>query len=313
MVVAGLDGLDARDNARVRAALDRGTTVILQADGPVPRSLHDLWPDAPSRVISGATPRTLTLGVHRWTVREWLAPAAGPPHQTTLASLDGDPPVPAIVARAVGAGRVVLVAALDAWRWRLDDSASFEPAWQALVGSLALRGPGAAPAAWRVPAPLGDEVHVATGWSRGALTDDDVAVSSAALTVVGGDDEPRLAALVGSRDGVRRAAWRTVASPDWLEVSLLPSADVGAAGPSVIQVGPRSRLPASWDDVVRVIVGSGGMVVTLEDLPAALDRRTRLDAGRPVRWWLTRQWWYAALVIVLLGGEWWMRRLLREP
>lgn len=138
-LVAGLDTLTAADVARLtRLVADEGRTVILLADGPLPPSrLGQLWPWRMGPVRTRATPAAIAIGPHRWSAREWLAPAAGETDASALAYLAASPSVPVVWGRALGAGRVVLVSALDTWRWRDDEEAGHDEAWQAFVLSIA--------------------------------------------------------------------------------------------------------------------------------------------------------------------------------
>jgi hypothetical protein len=282
IIVSGLDGLAAGDVRHVRAAAaDRGATVLLLADGELPgQLLRELWPDAPGRLVSGSAPRPLVLGRHRWLVREWLEPPRTLSGVSVLASAEGAPAIPMILARPLGRGRVVLITALDGWRWRHEDGASFVEGWQALVLSLWASGPGPDVMTWRLPEAMGDEVHVAVGWP-------------------------------GGENGVRRAAWRGLAPTDAVTLPLFRPG-VAADEPDVVHVGPRVPAPGGWSDLARALAGDGGEVAREEDVPAAVARAALAGPGRAVRWRPSGEWWYAMLAIGLLGAEWCVRRLARE-
>ena len=79
-------------------------------------------------------PRVVDVGGHAWKSREWLAV----PLSTQVRPLAySDTGSPVIAGRGMGAGRVVLVAALDAWRWRAEEGVAWASGWQSLVRRLA--------------------------------------------------------------------------------------------------------------------------------------------------------------------------------
>ena len=61
-------------------------------------------------------------------------------HGRPLAYLDSET-APFVVGRAHGAGRILLVTALDAWRWRSESGVAFDAGWRALVQRLAVDVP----------------------------------------------------------------------------------------------------------------------------------------------------------------------------
>ncbi len=320
-LVAGLDALTSADvSGLVRLVRDEGRTVVLLADGPLPvRGLGALWTGRPGTPRSRATPAAVTMGTHRLSAREWLALDGAATDATPLAYLATSPATPVVWGRALGAGRVVLMAALDTWRWRSDDDGTHDAAWQALVWSLAALRQGTAPRAWRIRSGQADELHVSVtadrhrgdgaGWfARWAA---DAAGGAAGGTAEGDTGEGRGRVTMARTE----AGWRgvvTVPSGASL-VELSPDAsDASAFGDGRLQAARAASGVAGWADVERVVSASGGAVVTADALVPALQRAA---AGRDVagpRWFVTRQWWYAAWVIGALGCEWWLRRLARQ-
>lgn len=312
VMVGGLEALTAADVARLgRTARDDGGTVVLLADGPLDTSrLRALWPYALSPVQTAPTPLPIPVGPHAWRAREWLAPVRGATDVEALAYLDASPPVPVVMARAIGTGRVVVVAAVDTWRWRLAEGVTFDAAWQALVLSLAADAALARrPAVWRMPGPLADEVHVAR---RPSAAQAGTAAGMPAPVRLA-DDATREAAWLpgGSSSDALRARLELARSETPARLVLGGDA-VGNRSPVVIDVGAQT-LPATWHDVRRRLEADGARVVHERDLPAALRAVARSPVADGRRWFVTRQWWFAAVVIGVLGLEWWWRRLARLP
>jgi hypothetical protein len=304
-VVAGLDALQPADVSRLRDSVAReGHTVVLLADGPWPQALlRDLWPDGAGRIVTSADPQAVPLGTGRWTVHEWLEPPPLHAGIEVLASMDGAPRVPVVLARVLGLGRVVVILALDGWRWRSADQDAFDTAWQSLVLSLILDGWTPDVRAWQLKGPLQDEVHLVRASAASAV---DVRV------VPGGSGAPSNAEDVSVSwhpDGIQGVA--RISSDALAVIADRPA--VGNQQPSVIDVGPRVPLTGTWDDVDRVLSATGGDVVRGETLSGALARQASSTPGREYRWWVTRQWWYAATVLAVLGAEWWHRRRQRLP
>lgn len=304
-IVAGLDALQPGDVRHLRESVARdGHTVLLLADGAWPQAvLRDLWPDGAGGIVTAAEPRVVPLGTGRWTVREWLQPPALHVGIDVLASIDGDPRVPTVLARVLGRGRVVVILALDGWRWRSDDQDAFDTAWQTLVLSLALDGWTPDLRAWHLKGPLRDEVHVVQGTAGSPAT---VRVTPATATASAHTDDVSVSWHPEGVQGIARIM------PDATTV-IAERPAVGGGEPSVIDVGPRAPLTATWGDVARVLSATGGNVTTADGLSAVLARQAASTRGREYRWWATRQWWYAATVLVVLGAEWWHRRRRRLP
>lgn len=310
LLVGGLDALTTTDVARLtREARDQGRTVVLLADGPVDGArLGTLWPSGMTSLVTAPAPLRLAVGPHAWRAREWLAPPTRATDVEPLAYLDAIPPVPVVLARALGTGRVVVVTAIDTWRWRAADDVTFEAAWQTLVLSLAADAALARQTpVWRLPGALGDEVHVAR-------------VRSAAM--------PPAAASAGrapvrlESDAAREGPWVAAGTSDLrARLDLAPATatvrvvldgdDVGDRSPDVIEVGSAQPLPSAWSDVRRRVEADGGRVVDEQDLPNALQALDRPAVVDGTRWFVTRHWWFAAGVIGVLGLEWWWRRLAR--
>ncbi len=304
-IVGGLDALTSSDVAALeRAVRERGRAVVLLADEvPASGPWRRLWPDATGSLRQSARLVTGRIGGHAWKMREWLElPASAA--VTPLASLDAGQ-TPFVAGRALGAGRVVLVTALDAWRWRAEDGAAYAAGWRALVQRLAAD----------VPAPVGSTVWV-TGhgrqrWLHVAVDiRPDVAARAPVIAAVSTGGHDRRIPL----EPVAPATWRgAVRVPEAAGVEVTTSATAGAEvvgrAQVVVDLGP-FRDPAAWQDVARRQVWRGSVAASRGQWIDALTQvRTRLAGVDGPRWYVTRTWGFVALVLALLGTEWILRRL----
>ncbi len=310
ILVGGLEALSSADVGRLeRAARDRGRAVVLVADeAPGGGSWQRLWPDAVGDVRSAPRLRTVDVGGHPWMVREYLTMRVS----TSVRALAYFTPdaSPAIAGRSLGAGRVILVGALDAWRWRDEPGVSYAHGWQALVHRLA---------ADAVP-PLS-----LTAWTGGArrerLVQADVVVRPDVTGAgdvdvlgdveVGGRRHPLPLAPAGPNRW--RAAIRPLGDdPHALHVRVQRGAELVASAQAVVDLS-RTIPAAVWDDVERHQRSHDARATGEVGLVEAIDAlRTSRPAGAWERQYATRTWWYAALVLGCLGLEWILRRAWRR-
>lgn len=290
-IVAGLEALTAADVAPlVRRVEDDGHAVVILADGPIPAGrLGRLWPGLEAEVRTRATPVPVDIGGHQWRVREWLAPGPWATGAEPLAYVEAAPRAPVLWGRALGQGHVVVVGAIDAWRWRAESPEPHDGAWQALLLSVAAMRQQRGPVAWRVPSGLGDDVQIALP-AAGRQPADPAALPEA------------VRATMMRADG----GWRGVLPAGAGDATL---ADVQVEGDGVAwPVAGAETVPAGWPDVQRELGAAGGRVV---DAPALAPALRALAGGRErtgPRWFVSRQWWYAAGLLAALGLEWWGRR-----
>ncbi|MBA2356149.1 MAG: hypothetical protein H0V80_15985 [Acidobacteria bacterium] len=246
---------------------------------------------------------------HAWHVREWMALASRSTTVQPLAYLDVTPRAPLVLARPLGAGRVVLVTALDAWRWRAV-SDGYARGWQALAQRLAADVPSPVDVTAWVAGSGGDRVVHVVASLRPDLGAPDAQVS--ASVHAGGETQPLPLRPAG--DGSRRGAMRPLASTGvhHVEVAVRQRGRLVGSGQAVIEVG-RARPAAVWADVVRTQALAGALASTEQDVAAAVSRlRPLQEAPAETRWYVTRTWWFAALVLGGLGAEWIARRAARQ-
>jgi hypothetical protein len=300
----------------------RGGAVVLLLDRHADGAHHRLAGGA-RWAVSDATPGDVSdaagTAMLRTGARAW--PVALPAGARPLL-LDGEGR-PLLWRTAVGAGRVIVSGALDAWQFRDAESSRFEEFWPALIAEAAAASPPAISAA-------------AMGVVRpGAWTDIEVTVRDATLAaatssalraavsarIVGGDTDldegaggdngaARVVQLwpVGA-PGTLRGEFRAPHTPgtysividggdDILEVPLVVAADAAAAAPAdaaLLAVWARSRggeaLPASRRGEL------GGLL------------QQQIGAARaPRQWHPMRSPWWLLPFVAALAGEWWWRR-----
>lgn len=327
VVVGGLDAVTAGDVARFDRFLRiRGGTLVLIPDaaiaGPIASLVPGRWrriiePRASSPDAGPAAPAGGTLTALR--ASEWLVGSDLAAGDEVLATHDG---APVVVARRVGEGRVIVVGALDAWRFRLpaaDDAtagtasasaspsvaAAYDTAWRALIAQLA-RETGATVDV-RVSHAAGDDTATIDVQARSMAPS--TAVSVAAQLVCGADAVPlRLWPQARAGHVRARAAWPAAGTTCDVVAAV---AGVGE-GRASLTAPPATRGEATRTAarLAAIATTSGGRVAGAGDTAAvagalaALRSSTAVDV--PV--WPLRAWWWGAVAALGLGLEWWLRR-----
>ena len=304
ILVGGIDALSSSDVARLETGVrERGQALVLLMDEPPGAGpWRRLWPDFAASVRSVPTPTAASVGGHKWKVREWLALPMST-GGTPLAFLESGAPI--VVGRGLGAGRVVLVTALDAWRWRADTDVAFAAGWQALVQRLGADVPPAvATTAWASGSGRARTLQVEVTARPDVLRAGD-------LSVTAGVGEPRRTIVL---QHVAAGRWRGAVRTGTAAIEpLVVDAHVGTrvVGQARVAVDMRPlALVASWDDVARHQVSHGRLAAGRETRAAAMSRlRESLRPSDQDRWFVTRTWWFAGLALGVLGAEWILRRL----
>ncbi|AMY10264.1 hypothetical protein LuPra_03494 [Luteitalea pratensis] len=305
LLVGGVDALTSGDVTRLEAGVrERGQALVLLMDeAPGTGPWRRLWPDFSASIHSVPTPAIGRVGGHAWKVREWLDVPLST-RGTPLAFLESSA-APIVIGRAVGAGRVVLVTALDAWRWRADTDVAFAAGWRALVQSLGADvPPEVATTAW------------VSGRGRARTLQVDVAARPDLLrtgnpSVTADVGSPRQAMLMHQVEAGRwRGAVRVGAAENGpLVVQARAGTTVVRQAQASVDVTP-SALVASWDDVARHQEAHGRLAAGREARSAAMrPLRESLRPSDADRWFVTRTWWFAGLALCALGAEWILRRL----
>lgn len=301
VVIAGApEALTADDVARLdRFVRHRGGAVVLVPDrpfaGPVNRLLFHRWTERLDETV------TQSGGLR---ASEWLVADGATSFDEPLARSDAGPTV---VSTPAGAGRVVVVGAMDAWRHRGPDT-GFERFWRTTVAGLA-RGAGATVAVdaeprWSLP---GEEVTVrVSGRTVRAWTE-----RSATATLACGDAATMPIRLWPSN---ARASFVGRARPRVSGATCTVTAALAGLGEGRvdIQVMPDGATPgpAVETDLVAVASRTGGLVVSdteLDRLAGAL-RGLRSDTRTPEARHPMRSLWWFPIFAGCLAGEWWLRR-----
>lgn len=328
VVVGGLDAVTAGDVARFDRFLRiRGGTLVLVPDaaiaGPIASLVPGRWrriiePRASSPDAGPAAPAGATVTALR--ASEWLIGSDLAPGDEVLATKDA---APVVVARRVGEGRVVVVGALDAWRFRLPaadeattgaasastspavETASYDMTWRTLISQLA-RETGATVEV-RVSHAAGDDAATIDVQARAMAPS--TAWSTSAQLVCGANAVPlRLWPQARAGHLRARAAWPAAgATCDVVAVV----AGVGE-GRASLTAPPATRGEATRTAarLAAIATTSGGRVAGAGDTAAVAGALAGLRAGTTVDVpvWPLRAWWWGAAAALGLGLEWWLRR-----
>ncbi len=306
ILVGGVDALTDRDVSRLeREVRERGRALVLLLDeAPAPGAWTRLWPESLGRVRSSGQPLRALVAGHPWLVREWLSPAT-PAAGVALASLESARD-PVVVGRGLGAGRVIGVTALDAWRWRADERAEFARGWQALLRGLAASVPGpVALTAWLDGDRLRPTVH-AEVTVRPDVRAQGAVDMRAEVEWSGRATHPLV--LVAHGDGRFRGAVRPWDGTTALvRVQAVRRGELVAGTQAVVHVSAIAPT-ASWTTVERHQRERGRAATAEATMEAALETLRQSVVPHHERWFVTRTWWYAGIVAGLLGTEWILRR-----
>jgi hypothetical protein len=317
IVIGAAGALSATDLRGIEAYLRRrGGTVVLLLDEVERGRLDPLlraaaWRSArataPARVAGDGG--SMLTGAMTW-------PGELPPGGEALAVTDtvgGPAGRPVLWTAPVGAGRVVVSGALDAWHFRDPGQSGFAAFW---VGALADAASASPPELRvRVARPVlrpGESTHVLVVVRDLALADRRTGTSAridASARLVSGTDTIALALWPAEDVGMLRGTIRApVVEGAWhVEVET----DRGRARTSLLAredaVVPERAEPRLLD----ALVSSGGGV-TVEaartaDLPGLL-LSSLAPTARVERWHPMRSPWWIVPFALALGYEWWVRR-----
>jgi hypothetical protein len=305
IVIGAPDALGASAvRALERYARGRGGSVVLLLDRVDP---------GPAAALIAAAPLVDAHGIERVKVAgaagtlvatEFAAPRAG----VVLASLAhapvGGKSTPVIWQSPLGAGRVVVNGALDAWRYRTRENAGFARFWTDAIAAAA----SASPAALMLTTP---SARVAPGSSfEVQATVRDAALSDPATPAPAVELDSALSFWPAAERGVFRAVVEAPDTPGNYELKVQGSGVQGSGFSATLRYAvaqpdhrPDSAVLTAWTTSHggTVLVDDGSDVAAR--LRAAVDARKERVATHPMR----SAWWLPAFVI-LLGGEWWIRR-----
>jgi hypothetical protein len=316
VVVGAPESLTDRDVAGLYAFMRRrGGSVLLlldrRAQGPYERFIGaPLASDSGSRPVSVVVAGdTAGLRASEISYPRRLPPGATPFAVTAHARADSMNGRAALWQSSIGAGRVIVSGALDAWRFRDAAFSSFDRFWQVAV----------AEAASASPEPV--EVRVARSVARpGDRVEVHVSVRDAALTASPNPRASISASLVSDSSNVAMRLWPSGAPGEFRGEVRVPREGVyrvvvtsdGARGeaPLIARADAASSTPDDRDLIDAWVAARRGRSIAssqLDELPPAL-----IDAIRPVAraetWFPMRSPWWIVPFALLLSTEWWARR-----
>jgi hypothetical protein len=251
--------------------------------------------------VSGQRRDTQPRAVGPLRVREWLTfePGAG---TAALAVVDGEP---VVMSRAIGRGRVIVSGALDAWRFR-DDESSFGAFWTGLVWEAAMAaGQPLHLRAEHVLVRPGEPIRVDAELQ--SFDEVPMPLSASGSMTCGGQRE-----AVRWWPGGRRGTFTSVARPqDSGHCELHLAVGDNTATLALVVQQDVQRGGTHPDALETAVHAHGGVVADIGDGETALiDRASaRLPAVEmstptsPMRapYWLI-------VFAACLGSEWWLRR-----
>jgi hypothetical protein len=323
VIVGAPDALAESDVAGLDAYLRRraGGVVLLfdqRAPGPYERLTNaGAWITSTDSAVvaigtNGADTAALRASEVMWPLR--FPPTADIVAQTPRNPRHSASAVPAVWRTAVGAGRLVVSGALDAWRFR--DRSRFDGFWRALIAETAQASPPpvVVQVSNRTPNP-GEDVEVRANIRDAALQESNAA-RGARAAVVGSvtSSNPATEPVTfrlwpGDGVGDLRGAFRAPDEPGVYHVTV--SADgLTATSPLVVAANASHPTPDDGDLVAAWTQARGGRAMPasrLAELPAEL-RRAIHPTPRPETWYPMRSAWWIVPFALLLSAEWWQRR-----
>ena len=296
----------------------RGGAVVLLCDeratGPFERLLAvSRWATA-----SAVQPSAIDADGARVHAADFAWPAQLPAGaraiaESSVAASGTTAPRPIVWRTPVGAGRVIVSGALDAWRHRTHEGSSFDRFWQTVVAGAA---EASAP-------PIAVTVHPTAASPRTVLNVEvtlrDVALAELSSGVPIGATVSAAIERDGSRTPI--ALWpdhepgrfrgdaRVPTTPGQYRVVVTAGGaraetPVGVLDDAAAPTPDESALLTAWTKTRR---GTAISAAQLAALPAALER-SLAPAPRLETWYPMRSVWWLAPFALALGAEWWSRR-----
>ena len=299
VIVGAPDALTAADVQRLEHFVRRrGGSLVLVPDRPLSGPVISLVAQRWRERLTEAPEVAGTLKASEWLLAEEVSPF----DEVIAASAAG----PAVVLTPAGAGRVMVVGAMDAWRQRGAGDA-FERFWRAMIARLAEEaGPTI-------------RVEVEPRWARPG---EDVAVRIIARSVRAVVDWVGTADLAcGGAAPLPLRMWPTGAAGAF-EARARP--DVGAStcevtarvadvgeGRADIRVTPDAPVGGRMGEgLPEVVARTGGLMATdgnVSRVVASLRTGRPTDRVPEMRHPMRSFWWMFPFV-ACLAGEWWLRR-----
>jgi hypothetical protein len=305
IVIGAPDALTPADVRSLdRFARERGGSIVLLLDRPDPGPAAALLAAAPLIDVHGVERQKMLSPSGSVVATELALPRAGsgltPLAHAPVAGKD----TPVIWRSPLGAGRVVVNGALDAWRYRTRENGGFAKFWTDTIAAAAAASPAAlvlSTASLRVaPGALFDVVATV----RDVQLSDPSKPSPAAELSGPADFWP------DSERGVFRATVKAPDTPGNYELRVQGSRGPGFQSSEVLRYVVAAPDHRSEPLQLSAWTSAHGGTVIADDsgelaprIQAAIGARKERVESHPMR----SAWWLPAFVI-LLGGEWWIRR-----
>ena len=210
----------------------------------------------------------------------------------------------------VGAGRLLVSGALDAWHYRDRATSAFDSYWTATIAELSAASPAPLSVALAkrsmTPGETG-RVHVVV--REAMLANGTNRAAGVTAILVSGDDSSMVRLWPDITPGAFDGTFVAPRRPGTYRLIVSSRSDRAEA---TLVVDPATRMARRDErDLVAAFVSSrGGAVVEesrLNELPgvlsAAFQTRVRVETWHPMR----SAWWIVPFAL-LLGAEWWWRR-----
>ena len=215
---------------------------------------------------------------------------------------------------AVGAGRLVVSGALDAWRYR--DRSGFDGFWRTLIAESAESSPPAVAVnlSDATPAP-GEMIDVSVNVREAALQEPNVArlvstTVSANVTSADAPNESTSFRLWPADDvGELRGSVRAPDKPGLYRVTVSAGGNTSTI-PLVVTTDASHPAPDDRDLVAAWTHARGGRAISAPHLSELVPelRRAIHPPARLETWYPMRTAWWIVPFAILLSAEWWLRR-----
>jgi hypothetical protein len=222
--------------------------------------------------------------------------------------------VPVVWRTSVGAGRLVVSGALDAWRYR--DRSGFDGFWRSLIAESAQSSPAAVAVhlSNATPAP-GEQIDVSVNVRDADLQEPNVTrpvrtnVSASLMSADAPIESTTVRLWPGDGVGELRGAVRAPEKPGLYRLTVSADGNTRTM-PLVVATDASHPNPDDRDLVAAWAQAHDGRALPasrLSELPSEL-RRAIHPPPRLETWYPMRSGWWIVPFAILLSTEWWLRR-----
>ena len=311
VVIGAPDALSAADVVGLENFMRRrGGSVIFLLDDVTPAPYERLARNS-AWSSSRGTPATFALAHGDSTTlraADVVVPASLPAASTVIAG--GNKPV--VWETPVGAGRLIVSGARDAWRFRDPGSSTFDRFWRTVVADAAASAPP--PLQVEMSPALakpGETVEVRATIRDAALAADASSVRASITATLGGGRGAGAHVRMWPEGNVGRFSG-VVRAPRQPGVYRVSMAAGGRTADASLMVSADARTDAPVDRSVSSAwaTSRGGKLFQARDigkLPAALNAAVQPRSERTI-WHPFRSAWWIVPFVLALSVEWWLRR-----